>query len=65
MSRRELTEEENKLVSWWFKGIAATYGGLSERTAEIAESIEDQWIKDGKLSDPQLETIENIYKQSA
>ena len=62
MSRRDLTEDEKKLVEWQLKYLA-TDAGVSERDLDTVISIESQLKRDGRLSDAQLDLLETIYKR--
>jgi hypothetical protein len=59
-TRRHLTTDERKLVTFYFKYLASSES-LSEREVEVLISIEDQFNHDGKLSDSQIDLIAKIF----
>ena len=59
--RRPLTEEERKAVEFKFKFLAGQE--LSGGDLVKLVSIEDQYQRDGKLSEPQLDLIQKIWER--
>jgi hypothetical protein len=63
MPRRKLTPEECKLVEWRLKWCTEHTERLSESAIDFLISVEDQYRRDGMLSDAQLATIAGIYER--
>ncbi len=64
-SRRELTPQEKELTDWHFKQMNGELRGqLSDSEARLVSSMEDQYEKDGRLSDKQLKLLADVYRRA-
>ena len=62
MSRRLLTPEETKRAEWIFRWLGREVD-LRSSDMDLLESFEEQFQKDGMLSDKQLNILEDIYNR--
>ena len=61
-SRRFLSAKEESRVKYVFEYLTSAMSSeLTDGDLKFLISVEEQWKKDGKLSDAQLEIVEKIY----
>lgn len=54
---------DEKRIEHIFKFLE--YDSLSEKTHDLIISFENQWRKNGKLSERQIEVLEDIYRKTS
>ena len=60
---KEIPIEER--IDWIFKALDAAGSDVSERDAEWVIRLSDQWKRSRRLSERQIEVLEDIYKRYA
>ena len=54
---------EADIIGWQLKWLAEAASDLTERELELVASFEDQFKKKGRLSERQMEVLEDIYRR--
>ena len=54
---------EADIIRWQLKCLAQAASDLTERELELIASFEDQFKQKGRLSERQMEVLEDIYRR--
>lgn len=58
-----MTASDSELIKWQLKWLGQNASELSERESELVISFEDQFTRNGRLTERQMEILEEIYKR--